>query len=102
MLEVIPEGEIAQHLKKGAVAGGFAHVFNIRGADALLAGGHPVPGGFFLAQKPLFHGSHAGVDQQKAVVSLGNQGEAGQTQMPLLFKKMQELFPQLIQSRPFH
>ena len=35
VLEVIPEGEIAQHLKIGAVAGGLAHPLDVGGADAL-------------------------------------------------------------------
>ena len=43
-LEIISEGEVAQHLKKSAVAGGFAHVLNIAGADALLTGGDPSSG----------------------------------------------------------
>ena len=39
LLEVIAEGEVAQHLKIRAVAGLMADVFNVAGADALLAGG---------------------------------------------------------------
>ena len=39
VLEVIAEGEVAQHLEEGAVAGGLADVLDIAGADALLAGG---------------------------------------------------------------
>ena len=39
-LEVVLEGEVAQHLEEGAVAGGDADALDIRGADALLAGGH--------------------------------------------------------------
>ena len=81
VLEVILEGEVAQHLKEGAVAGSDANALDIRGADALLAGGHAMTGRLLLCQKPLLHGSHPAVDQQQAGVVLGYQGEAVQTQM---------------------
>ena len=38
MLEIIAEGEVAQHLKVGAVPGGLADILNVAGADAFLAG----------------------------------------------------------------
>ena len=44
MLEIIPEGEVAQHLKKGAMPRSLADIFNIPRANALLAGGHPSSG----------------------------------------------------------
>ena len=102
VLEVILEGEVAQHLKEGAVAGSDAHALDIRGADALLAGGHAMTGRLLLCQKPLLHGSHAAVDQQQAGVVLGYQGEAVQTQMTLAFKEAQVLFAQFIQTGPLH
>ena len=34
-LKVIAKGEVAQHLKEGAVAGCLSDIFNIAGADAL-------------------------------------------------------------------
>ncbi len=98
LLEVITEGEIAQHLEIGAVAGGFADIFNVARADALLAGANPVAGRLFLPGKPGFHGGHAAVNQQKACVVVGNQGKAGQAQMALAFKIAQEHLPQLVQS----
>ena len=102
VLEVILEGEVAQHLKEGTVAGSDAHALDIRGADALLAGGHAVTGRLLLCQEPLFHGCHAAVDQQQAGVVLGYQGEAVQTQMTLAFKEAQVLFAQFIQTGPLH
>ena len=101
-LEVILEGEVAQHLKEGAVAGGNAHALDIRGADALLAGGHTMTGRLLLCQEPLLHGSHAAVDQQQAGVVLRHQREAVQTQMALTFKKAQVIFAQFIQTGPLH
>ena len=49
LFEVIAEGEIAQHLEIGAVAGGLADVLNVAGADALLAGADPAAGRLLLA-----------------------------------------------------
>ena len=98
MLEVVPEGEVAQHLKVGAVAGGVADVLNVAGADALLAGGHPAAGGLLLPGEPGLHGGHARVDQQQAGVVLGDQREAGQAQMALALKKAEKHLPQLVES----
>ena len=55
-LEVVAEGEVAQHLKIGAVAGGLADVLDVAGADALLAGAHPVAGGLLLPGEVGLHG----------------------------------------------
>ena len=98
LLEVVPEGEVAQHLEVGAVAGGLADVLNVAGADALLAGGHPVAGGLLLPGEPGLHRGHARVDQQQGRVVLGDQGEAGESEMALCLKKGQEHLPQLVQA----
>ena len=81
---------------------GDAHPLDVGGADALLAGGHPVAGGLFLAQEPLFHGGHAAVDQQQAGVVLGHQGETAQAQVALRLKEGQVFFTQFIQTGPLH
>ena len=65
LLEVIAEGEVAQHLKIGAVAGGLADVLDVAGADALLAGADPMTGRLHLTLEIGLHGRHAGVDQQQ-------------------------------------
>ena len=101
-LEVILEAEVAQHFKVGAVTGGDAYPLDIRGTDALLAGGHPVAGRLLLAQEPLFHGGHAAVDQQQAVVVLGHQRETAQAQMALALKKGEIFLSQFIQTSPLH
>src|SRR5690606_20276028 len=44
-LEVVTEGEVAQHLEEGAVTGGLADLFDVEGADALLAADCPWPRG---------------------------------------------------------
>ncbi len=84
------------------MTGSDTHALDIRGADALLAGGHAVTGRLFLSQKPLFHGGHAAVDQQQAGVVLGHQREAVQTQVALALKEAQVLFTQFIQTGPLH
>ena len=53
-------------------------------------------GGLHLALEVGLHGGHAGVDQQQRCVILGDQREAGQTQMALALKVAQEHFPQLV------
>ena len=95
-LEVVAEGEVAQHLKVGAVAGGLADVLNVTGADALLAGGDTAAGGLLLAGEPGLHGRHAAVDQQQRGVVLRNQGKAGQTQVSFTLKEGQEHLTQLV------
>ena len=102
ILEIILEAEVAQHLKEGAMARGNAHALDVRGTDALLAGGHPMTGRLFLAQEPFLHGGHAAVDQQQAGVILRHQREAVQPQVTLAFKKAQVFFTQFIESGPFH
>ncbi len=42
-LKIIPKRKIAQHLKKGAVAGSLSDILDIACADALLTGGDPLP-----------------------------------------------------------
>ena len=100
-LEVIAEGEVAQHLKIGTVTGSLADVLDIRRADALLAGGHAVTGRLLLAGEPGLHGAHARVDKQQRGIVLRDQGKAGQTQMALALKKGEVHLPQLVESKLF-
>ena len=102
LLEIIAEGEVAQHFKIGAVTGSFADVFNVAGTDALLAGGDTATGGLLLTGEEGLHGRHTGVDQQQRSVILGNQREASQTQMSLGFHKGQEHLTQFVESKVFH
>ena len=100
-LEVIPKREVAQHLKIGAVAGRLADVLNVTGADALLAGTHPAAGRLHLPLEVGLHWRHAGVDQQQRLVILGNQGKAGQAQVPFALKERQKHLPELIDAIGF-
>ena len=95
-LEVVAKAEVAQHLKIGAVTGGFADVLNVAGTDALLAGADPMTGGLHFPGEVGLHGGHAGVDQQQRSIVLRDQGKAGQPEMALAFKERQEHFPQFV------
>ena len=96
VLEVVTEGEVAQHFKVGAVTSSLANVFNIAGTDTLLAGADPMTRRLHLTGKVRLHGRHAGINQQQGCVILRNQREAGQAQMALALKERQKHFTQFI------
>ena len=102
MLEVVAEGEVAEHLKIRAVARGLADVFNVAGADALLAGADAVARRLLIALEVGLHRRHAGVDEQQARIILRDEREARQTQVPLRLEKAQEHLTQFIQTIWFH
>ncbi len=91
-LEIIAEGEVAQHFKEGAVTRRDADALDIRRADTFLAGRHTLARRRDLSGEILFHGRHSAVDQQKAVVVLGYQRKAGKPQTSLRLKKREEFF----------
>ena len=95
-LKIIAKGEIAQHLKKGAMAGGLAHIFNIRRAHALLAGRHAFARRRYLTGKKLFHRRHAGVDEQQALIPLRDERKARHAQVALALKKTQVFFTKVV------
>ena len=68
-LEVVAEGEVAQHLEEGVVAPGVPHLLEIvvlaAGADALLAGDRPLVVAPFLAQERPLELDHACVGEQQ-------------------------------------
>ena len=101
LLKIVAEREVAQHFKIRAVTRGVADVFNVARADALLAGGHAVARGLFLAREPRLHWRHAGVDEQNGFVVLRNERKARQTQMTLRLKELQIHFPKLIEAVSF-
>ncbi len=86
-LEVIPKGEIPQHLEKGVVPGGVAHVFQVvvlaPGPDALLGTGGPGVGALVLAQETALELHHAGVGEEQGGVAVGHERRAGDDRMAL-------------------
>ena len=101
-LEVIAEGEVAQHLKEGQVTGGEADIFDVVGADALLAGGDTGGGGSLLTGEVGLQGSHTGGNEQQGLVVFRHQGEAGQTQMLLGLEEGKIAVADLIETKMFH
>ena len=95
-LKVIAKREVAQHLKIGAVAGGFADILNISRTDTLLAGAYPAAGRLHFTLEIGLHGGHAGVDQQQRRVILRDQRKAGEPEMALALKKRKEHLPQFV------
>ena len=89
MLEVISKGKVAQHFKKGTVAGCLSHVFNVSCPDTFLTGGNSSAGRDLRTGKIRFQRGHACVDQQQAFIILWNQRKAFHHQMPFAFKKVQ-------------
>ncbi len=102
ILEVVAKGEVAQHLEVGAVACGMTDVVDVRRTNALLTGGHPVAGRRDFSREELLHRRHTGVDEQKALVSVGHERVARQPQVLFTFKELEEAFPQFVQTSPFH
>ena len=102
VLEVIAEGEVAQQFKVGAMTGGLTDVFDITGTDALLAGANTAARGLYFTLKIGLHRCHAGVDQQKRLVILRDQREAGQAQMVLAFKERKEHLAQFVYAIGFY
>ena len=79
VLEVIAEGEVAQHLEIGAVAGGVSHALKVRGSDTLLAGADAISRRLLLSGEELLHRRHARVDQEQGFIVVGYQGKAGES-----------------------
>ena len=67
-LKIITKGEITKHLKKCAVAGGMADIFNISRADAFLAGSDSLSGRYLCACKIRLQRRHASVDEEDGIV----------------------------------
>ena len=101
-LEVIAEGEVAQHLEESAVAGRLSHVLQVTRADALLAGGHAPSGRDLFPCEIGLKGSHSGVDDQKALVVVRHQRKAVHSQMSLALKELQEHFTKFIYAVILH
>ncbi len=96
VLEIIPEGKVAEHLEEGQMTGGMADIFNITGTHALLAGCHTVVRRHFLAGKIRLKRCHTCRDQQYALIVMGNKGIASPGKMSLGRKEIKEHFAKLV------
>ena len=102
LLKVISKGEIAQHLKEGAVPRGFPDILDIPCADAFLTGSDPLPGRDLLPREVGLQGGHAGIDQKEALIIVGDQRKALHPEVLLLLKKFKKHPPQLIDAVFLH
>ena len=74
MLKVIAKGEVAQHLKVGAVAGGFAHPLDVGGAGCTFGRRWRGGQGVSTPKKVLFSGAMPELISRRLASSLGHQG----------------------------
>ena len=65
VLEVIAKGEVAKHLKEGAVTRSKPDAVKVGGTDTLLAGRHAAAWRLLLTSKVFLHGRQARVDQKE-------------------------------------
>ena len=89
LLEVVPEGEVAEHLEEGQVAGRPADVLQVDGAEALLHRGRPAVGGRLLPEEVGLERHHAGVGEEQGRV-IGDQGGRGHDGVAALGEEVEE------------
>ncbi len=94
-LEIVAEGEVAQHLEEGVVPQRLAHIAEVvvlaPCPHALLRGRRPRVGPLLKAQKDVLELDHAGIDEEQAGVFFRDKGRAGNNRMAVASKKFQEL-----------
>ena len=96
VFKVITKGEVAEHLKVGAVARGVSYALKVGRADALLAGRNAAARGLLFSRKEFFHGCHSRVDQKQGLVAVWHEREAGKTKMSLAFEEGKVFFTQIV------
>ena len=79
----------------------FADIFNVAGADALLAGGHPLAGRHLGAGEIGLERRHARVDEQQALVILRHERKALEAQMSLALEEAEIGLAQLVDAKRF-
>ncbi len=89
-LEVIAEGEVAEHFEKRVMPGRIADVFQVvvlpAGPHAFLGGRCPVVPAFLLSEEGAFELNHAGVGKQQRRVVLRHEGRTPDHLVPVLFE----------------
>ena len=94
--KVIAKGEVAQHLEKGVVTGGVAHVLQIvvlaSGAHTLLAGGGGAVLTLLFTDKSALELHHTGVYKKQSGIVRRHQRRASQVPMVVLLKIVDKEF----------
>ena len=73
LLEVVPEGPVAEHLEEGQVAC-VPDLVDVPGPDALLEVHQPLAGGVFLAEEVGYQGVHPCCREENGGIVLGYEG----------------------------
>ena len=93
-LEIVAEGEVAEHLEEGVVAGGVAHIVEVvvlaAGAHAFLGGGGAGVGPLFHAGEDVLELHHAGVGEHQGGVIARHQRRGRHDLMPLTLVIVEE------------
>ena len=95
-LEIVAEGEVAEHFKERTVTCGVTDAFEVRRSDTLLAGADAVSGRGNFTCEELLHRCHTGVDEQERLVVVGNEREARQAKVILALKESEVLFADFV------
>ena len=96
LLEVVAEGEVAQHLEKRHVPARDAHVVQVAGAQALLARGHAVEAQGPEAQELFLKLVHAGPGKKQGGVVVREKRVGGDDLVPPLLEESQESFSDFV------
>jgi hypothetical protein len=95
-LEIVAETEIAEHLEERVVIGGAAHVVDVAGAEAFLAGRGPGEVEFASAEKMVFELIHAGGRKEHRGVPSRHQHVAGPACAALGLEEGQIFFAEFV------
>ena len=101
-LEIVAEGEVAQHLKECAVSRRVADIFDVAGADALLAGRDALSRRHLGAGKVRLQRRHARVDEQHGIVPVRHERKGLHREMSLALHEIEKHLSELVYSVFFH
>ena len=103
LLEVVAEGEVAEHLEEGVVARGVADVVEVvvlaAGAHALLRGRRRVVGARLLAGEHVLELHHAGVGEHERGIVARHKRRRRHDLMALLLEEIEERSADLVDAR---
>ena len=103
-LEIVAEGEVAQHLEEGVVASGIADIVQVvvlaAGANTFLGRGRPGCRRGLGAREDILERHHPGIDEQQGRIVLRDQRRRGRHGMALASEVVEEGRADVVQA--FH
>ncbi len=100
LLEVIAEGEVAEHLEKGVVARGVADIVEVvvlaAGAHTFLRGDCALVGALFQAGEDVLELHHAGIGEHQGRVVAGDEWARGHDLVVVAGEKIEEAFADIV------